>query len=152
MNLQNRDQFTSNNWLNYSRICVQRSPVSLYNEERYNGASNKLCGSSQSLVVMPTAASCPFVNISFSLFPLEDHYSTVNDTDGVLNSLYVAFNSTSPYSFYSYPIIKFAVQEYDFCQMDQDLGINPAHSDFILLNVERGCAASGNFTQLDWQT
>ena len=54
LNLQNQNSFTANNWLNYSRPCIKRSPVSFFNEERYSG-SNKLCGSSQSLVVVPTA-------------------------------------------------------------------------------------------------
>ena len=102
--------------------------------------------------MVPNSESCPFVNISFTLPALEDHYTSVTDSDGVLNTLYMSFNSTSPYSFYSYPFIKFAVQEYEFCQIDQDLGIDPAHSDYILLNVQRSCAGVGNFTQLDFQT
>ena len=104
------------------------------------------------MVVVPTAESCPYVNMSFTLFALEDHYSTLTDNESVLNTLYASFNSTSPYSFYSYPMIKFAVEEFEFCQMDQDMGISPSHSDYILLNIQRGCADRGNFTQLDWQT
>ena len=103
-------------------------------------------------MVVPTAETCPFVNISFTLFALEDHYTTVTDSGSILNTMYMSFNSTSPYSFYSYPFIKFAVQEYEFCQIDQDLGINPSHSDYILLKIQRGCAGVGNFTQLDYQT
>ena len=76
----------------------------------------------------------------------------MTDNTSKLNTLYMSFNSTSPYSFYSYPFIKFGVQEYEFCQIDQDLGIDPGHSDYILLKIQRGCAAVGNFTQLDWLT
>ena len=36
--------------------------------------------------------------------------------------------------------------------MDQDLGITTTHSDYILLNVERGCANVGNYSKLDVQT
>jgi hypothetical protein len=56
--------------------------------------------------------TCPFVNISFTPFALEDNYRAVNDPTAVLNPLYVAYNSTSPYSFYSYPFIRFAVSEF----------------------------------------
>lgn len=66
--------------------------------------------------------------------------------------MYATFNSTSPYSFYSYPVIKFDVQEHEFCQMDLDLGISPSHSDYILLNIQRGCASQGNYTLLDSTT
>jgi hypothetical protein len=97
---------------------------------------------------MPTTDPCPYVNISFSPFPLEDHYLTVSDTNTMINPIYVSYNSTSPYSFYSYPFIKFAVSEYEFCQMNQDTGKNPDHSDYILLNKVRGCASKGNWTLL----
>lgn len=67
----------------------------------------------------------------------------------MLNPLYVSYNSTSPYSFYSYPFIKFTVSEDMFCQMELDTGITPDHSDFVLLNTMRGCATKGNYSQLD---
>lgn len=101
---------------------------------------------------MPTSEPCPFVNMSFTSFALEDHQVTVNDPNHMLNPLYVSYNSTSPYSFYSYPFIKFTVSEDMFCQMDQDTGINPDHSDFVLLNILRGCATKGNYSQLDSMT
>ena len=40
---------------------------------------------------------------------------TMSDASNLLPPIYGAYNSTSPYSFYSYPIIKFAVSEYEFC-------------------------------------
>lgn len=101
---------------------------------------------------MPSGSTCPYVNISFTSFPLEDHQSTVNDPLSMLSPLYVSYNSTSPYSFYSYPFIKFSVSEYEFCEMDQDTGIDPLHSDFVLLNIQRGCARTGKYTQLDSMT
>lgn len=101
---------------------------------------------------MPSTDTCPYVNISFTSFALEDHYTTVTDTDNILSPIYVSYNSTSPYSFYSYPFIKFAVSEYQFCQMDQDTGISTDHSDFLLLKSARGCAKVGNYTRLNSQT
>ena len=134
LNINNKDSFTVNNWANTSLICLKRSSVSFANEQRYNG-NNKLCGSSQSLVVVPQSESCPYVNISFTQFALEDHMVVVNDPNTMLEKLYASYNSTSPYSFYAYPVVKFAVSEYEFCQMDQDLGVNPGHSDYVLLSV-----------------
>lgn len=101
---------------------------------------------------MPGSEPCPFVNISFTPFTLEDHSAVVNDPSSMLNTLYVSYNSTSPYSFYSYPFVKFKVSEYEFCQMDEDTGIDPSHSDYLLMKSLRGCAVRGNYTQLDWQS
>lgn len=36
--------------------------------------------------------------------------------------------------------------------MDQDLGIDPYHSDYILLKTIRGCASRGNYSILNSQT
>jgi len=36
--------------------------------------------------------------------------------------------------------------------MDMDTGIDPLHSDFILLNIARGCAETGNYTKLSSMT
>lgn len=146
--MQQQSAMNASMWKNNSNICILRSPVSFFTEGKYDG-TNKLCGSSQSVIVLPTSEPCPFVNISYANFTLEDHVSVVTDTPSVLSPLYVSYNSTSPYSFYSYPISKFTVSEYYFCLMDQDTGIDPTHSDFILLNSQRGCASSGNYTTLD---
>lgn len=98
---------------------------------------------------MPQNSPCPLVNLTFELPTLEDHYSTVSDTNNLLNSLYATYNATSPYSFYSYPISKFAVSEYQFCQIDEDSGVNPGHSEFVLLDIVRGCEVEGNYSKLD---
>jgi hypothetical protein len=151
LNLRSQPAFTVHNWANYSRLCLRRSPVSFHNEQRYDG-TNKICGSSQSLVVVPVGEPCPLVNVSFTPFQLEDHFLTVPDPDQVLPTLYASFNSTSPYSFYAYPVAKLGAQEFEFCQMEQDLGISPSHSDYVLLNVQRGCASEGNWSLLDSQS
>ena len=149
--MPNQASRKASNWNNYGLICIKRSTVSFLTEQRYSG-SNKKCGSSQSLVIMPTLEPCPYVNISFSNFTLEDHVSTATNSLSILPTMYLSFNSTSPYSFYSYPAIKFAVSEYQFCQMDQDSGLTPNHSDFVLLNYARGCGREGNYTALDSMT
>ena len=74
------------------------------------------------------------------------------ETNAGQTRMYAAFNATSPYSFYSYPVSKFRVSEYQFCLMDEDTGIDPDHSDFILFNTERGCVQEGNFTTIDSMT
>jgi hypothetical protein len=66
-----------------------------------------------------------------------------------LPDIYGAYNSTSPYSFYSYPVIKFTVSEGEFCQINDDTGVSGNHVDFVLLSVPRGCASEGNYTQID---
>ena len=150
-NMFNKQPIFASNWKNYGLICLQRSSVSFATESKYDG-TNTICGSSQALVIMPNGSPCPYVNISFSPFSLEDHYSVVPDSNNILNPLYASYNSTSPYSFYSYPFIKFTVSEYEFCEMDQDAGIDPNHSDFILLNYARGCASVGQYNRLDSMT
>lgn len=72
-----------------------------------------------------------------------------NDPDKILPTIYAAFNSTSPYSFYSYPIVKFSVSEGEFCQINEDTGLSGSHEDFVLLSVPRGCASEGNYTEID---
>lgn len=138
----------ANWWKNGSLLCVKRSTVSFYNEQKYDG-TNQICGSSQSLVIVPMGQPCPLVNISFTAFTLEDHMVTLSNTNMSLPNMYASYNSTSPYSFYTYPVSKFAVSEYEFCEMDIDTGLDPSHSDFILLNIQRGCAFPGNYTALD---
>jgi hypothetical protein len=64
-------------------------------------------------------------------------------------TLYGAFDSTSPYSFYSYPINRFAVSEYEFCLIDTDSGLSPEHDDYVLLNNYRGCSETGNYTTIE---
>ncbi len=98
----------AHNWLKSGRICIKRSSVSFANEAKYDG-TNKICGSSQSLVIMPIGDNCPVVNISFSSFTLEDNYFTVLNSGPLMNTLYATFNATSPYSFYTYPISKLVV-------------------------------------------
>jgi hypothetical protein len=147
-NMRTQTAFASHNWLNAGRLCLKRSSVSFANEQKYDG-SNQICGSSQSLVIVPAGEPCPYVNISFSAFALEDHQNVATGSTQFLKTLFASYNSTSPYSFYSYPITKFAVSEYQFCQMDADSGLNPAHSDFVLLNYARGCAREGNYSLLD---
>ena len=138
----------AHNWANKSRLCIQRSSVSFANEQKYDNSTNELCGGSQSLVVVPSGSACPLVNISFTMFTLEDHYSVAEDNASLLSPLYYSFNSTSPYSFYSYPVAKMAVSEYEFCLMDEDTGIDTNHSDYVLLNTARGCAEKGNYSSL----
>jgi hypothetical protein len=58
---------------------------------------------------------------------------TISDLNSLLPPIYGAYNSTSPYSFYSYPISKFSVSEYEFCQINEDVGDSPGHNDFVLL-------------------
>ena len=87
---------------------MKRSVVSFGNEKRFDN-TNKICGSSQSLVVVPMSEPCPLVNISMNMFSLEDNIYTAEDLDNLLPKIYGAYNSTSPYSFYSYPVIKFSV-------------------------------------------
>ena len=70
------------------------------------------------------------------------------DLDGLLPKIYGAYNSTSPYSFYSYPIIKFSVSEDTFCQINEDTGVSDSHTDFVLLSMPRGCATVGNYTAI----
>ena len=147
-NMRSQSAFTAYNWVNKGMLCLKRSSVSFSNEQKYDG-TNKICGSSQSLVIVPLSEPCPFVNISFSAFSLEDNYVTVTDSATYLKTMYASFNSTSPYSFYSYPIANFAASEYEFCQIYQDSGLDPDHSDFLLLNYPRGCAGKGNYTLLD---
>lgn len=53
-------------WRNGSNICIRRSTVSFANEEKYDG-SNKICGSSDSLVIVPTGAACPIVNLTVGI-------------------------------------------------------------------------------------
>lgn len=102
---------TAHFWKNASNICVQRSSVSFLTEQKYNG-QNKICGSSSSLIIVPNNEACPIVNISFTAFALENHTFTATDTENKLNTLHLVYNSTSPYSFYAYPVSKFAVSEY----------------------------------------
>lgn len=73
----------------------------------------------------------------------------VNISSTQLPKLYASFDSTSAYSFYSYPIVNFKVEEYQFCLIDTDQGIDPDHSDYLLLNNYRGCAQVGNYTTID---
>lgn len=68
-NLFAAGNFTVHNWANSGLICLKRSTVSFANEQRYNGA-NKICGSSQSLVIVGANDPCPFVNVSFTAFAL----------------------------------------------------------------------------------
>lgn len=108
-----------------------------------------MCGSSSSLVIVPISEPCPYVNISFSSFSLENNSLVISDTESLLPTMKAAYNSTSPYSFYTYPIVKFQISEYEFCLMDEDSGIDPDHSDFILLSESRGCVELGNYSTLD---
>jgi hypothetical protein len=71
---------------------------------------------------------------------------------GVLPNIYAVFNSTSPYSFYSYPITSFKVSEYQFCLIDSDTGIDPNHADFVLINTYSGCMEPGNYSIFDNMT
>lgn len=73
--------------------------------------------------------------------------ATINSLQ--LPSIYAAFDSTSASSFYSYPIASFKVDEFQFCLIDTDQGVDPDHNDYILLNSYRGCAAAGNYTTID---
>lgn len=146
-NMAQKPSIFAHNWLKEGRICIKRSSVSFATEAKYDG-SNIICGSSQSLVIMPTGENCPLVNISFTAFSLEDNYFTVLNSAPLMKTLYAAFNSTSPYSFYTYPIGKLVVSEYEFCQIDTDTGLDPQHSDFVLLKYARGCAKAGNYSRL----
>ena len=123
-----------------TNICLRRSSVSFANENSYDSTgSNKICGSSSSLVIIPTSEPCPYVNVSYSNFELENNTLVINDPESLLPALNALFNSTSPFSFYTYPIIKFKVSEFEFCLMDEDSGLDLDHSDFILLSETRGC-------------
>jgi hypothetical protein len=64
---------------------------------------------------------CPYVNISFSQFSLEDNFVVVTNSASKLKAKYAHFN-VPPYSFSSYLITEFAVSDYQFCQIDQDTG------------------------------
>ncbi len=81
-------------------------------------------------------------------FSLESHIYTAEDLDGLLGTIYGAYNSTSPYSFYSYPVIKLAVSEDIFCQINEDTGVSDTHTDFVLLSMPRGCEKEGNYTTI----
>ena len=83
-----------------------------------------------------------------STFSLESHIYTAVDLDGLLPKIYAAYNSTSPYSIYSYPIIKFAVSEDTYCQINEDTGVSDNHVDFVLLSMPRGCQTTGNYTTI----
>lgn len=98
---------------------------------------------------MPNSQPCPFVNATFGIPTLEDHYLQFTDSSNLLSALYGTYNSTSPYSFYSYPISKFAVSEYEFCLIDEDGGLTPDRVQFVLLNQRRGCADPGVYQTLD---
>ena len=102
---------------------------------------------------MPQGTQCPFVNLRLNFSNLEENQVLIADADQVYNKeLYGVFNATSPYSFYNYPISQFMVSEYRFCLINEDSGIDPDHTDFILLTKERGCAQEGNFTTIDSMT
>lgn len=120
-------------------------------EEKYDPSKHQICGSSHGLVIMPKGDRCPYVNVTFGQPTIEDNKQLI---EGSLfeNPLYGIFNATSPYSFYTYPIENFRVSEHEFCLIEEDTGLNPDHSDFILLNIERGCAQVGNLSQLDFLT
>ena len=90
---------------------MRRSTTSFSSEQKYDG-TNQICGSSKSLIIMPSTEPCPFVNVTFSIPELEDHYSLLSDSGNLLSRFYASFNATSPYSFYSYPVSKFTVSEY----------------------------------------
>lgn len=144
-NIVSEDPRSAHYWSNNSNICIRRSSVSFATEKKYD-ESNKLCGSSSSLVVVDKSEPCPLVNLTGMIPTLEDHYRVVLDDDQVLNTFYVTYNATSPYSFYSYPLSKMVVSEHEFCLIDDDSGLSPDHSEFILLNSERGCEETGNVT------
>ena len=95
-------------WKNSSNICLKRSDVSFKNEERY-ASGMKLCGNSESLVVVPENDPCPLVNITEDVPSLDEHYRLLVDADNILESYYGTFNATSPYTFEAYPISKMAV-------------------------------------------
>lgn len=82
-------------------------------------------------------------------FNLEDQIYIADDAGGLLGKMYGAYNSTSPYSFYSYPVVKFAVSEGQFCKINEDTGVSENHMDFVLLSVPRGCAEEGNYSLID---
>ena len=68
-NIFSQPKLSATYWKNKGKICIQRSTVSFANEKKYDG-TNKICGSSQSLIIVPSTEPCPFVNISFSSFSL----------------------------------------------------------------------------------
>ena len=68
-NIPSQDERTAHYWSNNANICVKRSTVSFANEMKFDN-TNKICGSSQSLVVVPTSEPCPLVNISMNTFSL----------------------------------------------------------------------------------
>jgi hypothetical protein len=70
------------------------------------------------LVIIPVTEPCPYVNLSYTAFPLENNMITISSSN--LPNLYAAFDSTSAYSFYSYPIVNFKVDEYEFCLIETD--------------------------------
>lgn len=146
MNVPSQNSTTASIWRNSSRLCLKRSVVSLYNEPSL-GSQTKICGKSNSLVVVPVTEHCPFVNVSFTAFALESNMMTISSSQ--LRDFYAAFDSTSAYSFYSYPLVDFMVDEYQFCLINTDQGIDPYHSDYVLLNNYRGCADVGNYTIFD---
>lgn len=147
-NIESKSPIYSSIWKNSSNLCIKRSTTSFNTEEKYNG-NNKVCGNSRSLTIMPSSEPCPYVNVTFAIPSLEDHYLPISDPAIVLPSLYATFNATSPYSFYSYPVSKFAVSEYEFCLIDEDSGLTPDRVEFVLLNQKRGCADAGPYHTLD---
>jgi fatty-acid desaturase len=48
----------------------------------------------------------------------------------------------------SYPVIKLAVSEDIFCQINEDTGVSDTHTDFVLLSMPRGCEKEGNYTTI----
>ena len=65
-NIASQSAKTAYYWKNNSNICVRRSSVSFATQEQYDG-KNKICGSSDSLVIMPSNSPCPIVNLSLTL-------------------------------------------------------------------------------------
>ena len=53
-NIEREDSFTTSYWRNASNFCIKRSATSFASEQKYDG-SNKICGSSNSLVIVPAA-------------------------------------------------------------------------------------------------
>ena len=127
-NMESNDAVSTHYWKNQSNICVKRSSVSMYTEEKYDENIHKICGSSQSLVIMPNNEDCPFVNLTIAPPTLESNTVLIENGTILSNPLYGIFNATSPYSFYTYPINDFKVSEYEFCLISEDTGIDPGHS------------------------
>ena len=145
-NIESKEEISTHYWENSSNICVQRSEVSMLTEEKYDESKHKICSSSNGLVIMPNGENCPYVNVTFVEPTLETYKATIEDGTILMSPLYGIFNATSPYSFYNYPISDFKVSEYEFCLISEDSGLHPDHSDFLLLNIERGCAETGNLS------